>query len=181
MQIKKGFSLIELIIVVLLMAIVYGIYFYTIQNPKKDFKLSAETLKAYLNNKSKEYKKEKLKLICNHEDIVCYLFDKDDKLLESVEFDSSKYTAYTLEKDEHLKPEDYVYREMDNIRYMPTFIYERVDDNLFKPLILFSSDNKWIYFDTYFGNMNEFLNQEELVAYIKKKEYLPMYAGVAIE
>lgn len=158
------------------MGIVYGIYFFTVQKNKENIAFSLSNVKEYMGNASKKYGNN-LKLIYYFDKKVIYLTDNKYKVLDSIDFDE-QLTQYLLKKDELLEIAQYKSIEINNDYFEPTFIYTMVDKEIFENLILNNSKNEWLYFDTYFNkSYKKFINEEELVNFIKKKDYLPMYAG----
>jgi len=173
---KRGFSLIELLIVVMLIGIVYGIYFFTIVESKKPIPFSLETMKQYLENASKTYG-DKLKLIYYFDGKKVYLLNDKKKILESIDFEE-ELTEYQLKQNERLEIKTYRAVDIDGNYFEPTFIYNKTSKEIYDDLIINNSNNQWYYFNTYFGDdFEKFINQSDLVSYIKKTQYLPMYAG----
>ncbi len=173
---NRGFTLVELLIVVALMAIVYGIYFFTILEKKRNIEFSIKNMKEYLNNASKTYG-NRLKLIYYFDEKIIYLANDKSEPLESIDFDKP-LTQYILKDDEQLEVKHYKAIEFDDKYFEPTFIYERLGDDLFANIILNNSKGEWLYFDTYFTSIyTKFKDENNLINFIKKKEYLPMYAG----
>ena len=173
---KRGFSLIELLIVVMLIGIVYGIYFFTIVESKKPIPFSLETMKKYLKNASKTYG-DKLQLIYYFDEKKVYLINSKKELLESIDFEQ-ELTVYQLKQDERIEIKVYKEIEIDDNTFEPTFIYSKTSKEIYDDLIINNENNQWYYFNTYFGNdFEKFINQSDLVSFIKKTQYLPMYAG----
>jgi len=173
---NKGFSLIELLIVISLMGIVYGLYFFTVGESKKNIPFSIENMKQYLNNASKTYS-DRLKLVYYFDKQIIYLVDDKNKLLETIEY-KKQLTQYVLKQKELLEVKKYKSIEIDGDYFEPTFIYEKINKDIFANLILNNTKNEWLYFNTYFSDSyDKFKNESELINFIKKKNYLPMYAG----
>ena len=82
---KKAFTLIELLIVVFLIGIVYGIYFYTVAKNADVDKFSLFKVKEYLNTKAKTYG-DKLTLICSNNNEICYLLDEKKDIVDEFKF-----------------------------------------------------------------------------------------------
>lgn len=173
---KRGFTLIELMIVLMLMGIVYGIYFFSIVQAKEKVKFSLENMKEYLQNQVKNHS-EGLRLVYNFDKKIIYLIDKKKDVLKIIDFDEA-VTCYDLKENEQLEVKEYEKVEIDGDYFEPAFIYENIKDDIFSNIILNNTKNQWYYYNSYFGNSYEvLLNQTELIDFIKKKEYLPMYAG----
>lgn len=175
---QKAFTLIELMIVVLLISIVYGIYFFTVSKSARQDKFSLIHVKKYLSLQSKDYG-DKLTLICNRDGKICYLLNSKKEIVDEFEFNSS-HKVFTLKKDEELEPVLYKSIELSkDIYFEPSLIFRKLNNVQFESLIYYTSADKWVYINPYFEDSKEFINKEELISYIKKKEYLPMYSGLA--
>lgn len=173
---KKGFTLIELMIVLMLMGIVYGIYFYSIVQAKEKVKFSLETMKEYLHNQVKNHS-EGLKLVYNFDKQIIYLLDEKKNLLKTIDFDEA-VTCYELKENEQLEVKEFEKVEIDGDYFEPSFIYTNLGGDIFSNIILNNNKSQWYYYNSFFGkNYEVFLNQTELIDFIKKKNYLPMYAG----
>jgi len=176
--VKKAFTLIEMLIVLLLVSIIYGIYFYTMSSSAKEKKFSLLKVKEFITNEAKEHG-DKLTLICDGGHKICYLLNakqeivKDFKLKENVK-------TFLLKQDEVLEPIEYKNIELsDAIYFRPILIFKKLTHEQFETLIYYTDDEKWVYISPYFDDAKEFLNKEDIVSYIKKRDYLPMYAGLA--
>ena len=175
---KRAFTLIELMIVVLLISVVYGIYFFTISKSAKEEKFTLLNIKKYLSLKSVDYG-DKLTLICNDVGKICYVLDSKKEIVEEFDFDKN-IKVFTLKKDEELEPTVYKNIELTKtIYFQPSLIFKQLSPSEFETLIFYTSDDKWVYINPYFNGTNEFINKEELISFIKKKDYLPMNAGLA--
>ncbi|MBL0707964.1 MAG: prepilin-type N-terminal cleavage/methylation domain-containing protein [Sulfurimonas sp.] len=175
---KKAFTLIELLIVVLLISIVYGIYFYTMSKNAKVDKFSLFEVKKYLNSKALVYG-DKLSLVCSNDEQTCYILNDKKELVEELAF-KEKVKTFFLQKDETLEPILYKNIEIGSSIYIkPDLIFKRLSKREFEVLVYYTSDDKWVYVSPYFDDTKEFINQEDIVSYIKKREYLPMYSGLA--
>ena len=177
---KKAFSLIELLIVILLIGITYGIYFYTYSPNVSQPELKIRNLKEFLNFYSKEHG-DILSLICDSSDKICYLLNKDEEVIDNFVFEED-VVVYTLKEKEYLEPIYYNDIELDGNRFEPSLIFKRIGKELFTNLIILKENDDWIYISPYFDDeMNTFINQEEIITYIKKRDYLPVYAGIRDE
>ncbi len=173
---NKGFSLIELLIVIVLIGIVYGIYFFTVVESKKSVPFAISNMKLYLYNASKTHG-EKLALIYNYDEKEVYLLNDNNKLLETIPFNQI-ITQYILKQNEVLELSYHKSVEVGDNYFTPTFIYKKVSKDVYSDLILNDDKNNWYYFNTYFGDdYNTFVNETDMINFIKKKDYLPMYAG----
>ncbi len=175
---KKAFTLIELMIVVLLISLVYGLYFYTIKKAKKEEVFTLLNVKSYLNTKAKIYGDE-LTLICSEDSGDCYLLDAKKEIKEEFKIDK-KVKIFILLNDEDLEPARFKHIELsDDLYFEPMLIFKKLTKELFETLIYNTDEGKWVYVSPLFDDTQEFLNKEELISYIKKKEYLPGKAGLA--
>ncbi len=175
---RKAFTLIELLIVVLLIGIVYGIYFYTIAKNAnvKDFSLFK--VKEYMNSQAKTYG-EVLTIICDNEKEICYLLNEKREIVDEFEF-KEQVRTYTIKENELLEPVRYKNIELTSTLYFqPDLIFKRLSKRQFETLIYYTDNSTWVYVSPYFDDTKEFINKEEIISYIKKREYLPMYSGLA--
>ena len=86
-------------------------------------------------------------------------------------------SQFILKDNELLELKHYKAIEFDDKYFEPTFIFQRVGNDMFSNLIL-NKKSEWLYFDTYFTNSySKFIDENSLINFIKKKDYLPMYAG----
>ena len=175
---RKAFTLIELLVVVLLISIVYGIYFFTIAKSAKEEKFSLFKVKKHLNEKAKIYG-DKLTLICDNDGEICYLLNDKKEIVEDFEL-NQKISVFLLKDDELLERARYKNIELsDKIYFQPSLIFKKLNKINFETLIYHTEDDKWVYVSPYFDDTKEFINEEEIISYIKKREYLPMYSGFA--
>jgi hypothetical protein len=160
------------------MSIVYGIYFFTVtkSNDSKKFKLFE--VKKFMNTKAKVHGNQ-LTLICNNDSELCYLLDAKKNIVEEFDLDE-KVKTYILKKDELLEPTRHRNIELSNNLYFePSIIFKRFKNGLFETLIYYTTNDKWVYVSPYFDDTKEFINKEDIISYIKKRDYLPMYSGLA--
>ncbi|MEA1956664.1 MAG: type II secretion system protein [Campylobacterota bacterium] len=168
---KKGFTLIELIIVVLLISIVYGLYFFTASKKQDEKKFSLRDAKNFLASEQT--------LICNEQDKLCYILNNKQEIINKVEF-NEKIQVFLLKDDEQLDLVRYKNIELkNNIYFTPSLIFKKLTDDISQTLIYQTDKGIWIYISPYFDNIKEFSNKEEIVSFIKKRDYLPMIAGVS--
>lgn len=176
---RRAFTLVELLIVVLLISIVYAMYFYTVKiNDDDAIPFRLFNVKSFMNKKAIKYG-NKLTLVCSHEKKTCYLLDAKAQLVEEFELDE-KVDTYLLKANENLERTRFKNMEIsENLYLEPNLIFKRFESGLFETLIYYTRDQKWIYVGPYFDDAKEFINKEEIISYIKKKEYLPMFGGLA--
>jgi len=173
--IKKGFTLFELLIVVLLIGIVYGVYFFTANSSEKIITFKLENMRSYIQNQSKLLEKENLKLIYNYDKEIIYLTDEKNIILDAIKF-SQHVTQYKLMDKEQLDVMDHIRVELEDENFEPTFIFYKKGE-IYSNIIL-NRDNQWIYYNSYFLDESElFINQGDLIDYIKKRLYNPSIVG----
>ena len=168
-----------MLIVLLLVSIVYGIYFFTISSSAKEKKFSLLKVKEFLNNEAKEHG-DKLTVICDGGHKICYLLNSKQKIIKDFKFKENVKT-FLLKQDEVLEPVEYKNIELsDDVYFRPTLIFKKLTHEQFETLIYYNTDDeKWVYISPYFDDVKEFINKEAIISYIKKRSYLPMYAGLA--
>lgn len=143
----------------------------------KEKKFSLIKVKEYLKQENKEYG-DRLTIICG-ESKTCYLLNAKKKIIKEIEL-QQKVKTFLLKRDEILEPTRYRNITLtDALYFQPTLIYKQLSSTQFETLIYYTEDSKWVYISPYFDDAKEFINQEDLISYIKKRDYLPMYAGVA--
>ena len=175
---KKAFTLIEILIVLLLVSIVYGIYFFTISQSADQKKFSLIKVKAFLNNEAKKYG-DTLSIICDGDQNICYLLDSKQTIIKDFSFKENIKT-FLLKQDEVLEPMQYNYITLNkDLYFRPTLIFKKLTQDQFETLIYYTDDGKWVYISPYFNDTKEFINKVDIISYIKKRAYLPMYAGIA--
>nr|WP_275847929.1 hypothetical protein [Sulfurimonas sp. SAG-AH-194-I05] len=124
---------------------------------------------------------ERLTIICHNDKEICYLLNAKKEIVEDFEF-KEKIKTFLIKEDEILEPTRYQNIELtEEIYFEPTLIYKRLSPRLFETLIYYTSENTWVYVSPFFDDTKEFINKEEIISYIKKREYLPMYSGLAEE
>ena len=176
---QKAFTLVELLIVVVIIGVVYGLYFTTMPKSKKHREFKLVEVKSYLYDLSKELRIDKLTLICSENSDECFILDDKHNVLSSVK-NPTKVKVYHLKEDEQLDIVRYNNVELKNGEYFtPSLIYKKLSKTKFETLIYYNDNDEWVYISPYFDDAKKFINKEEIVAYIKKKAYLPMYGGDA--
>jgi len=175
---KRAFTVIELLIVLVLIGIVYGVYFYSMVKSKNPIPFGLDNMKQYMKNASKKYDQANLSLIYDFDNERIYLVnDKEKKILESIKFDED-FTLYELQKDENLEVKTYKNIEIDDKYFEPKMIYKNLGENIYSNIILNLKDGSWRYYNSFFGeDYVSFDEETQLIDYIKKTEYLPMSAG----
>lgn len=167
-----------MLIVLLLVSIVYGIYFFTISSSAKEKKFSLIKVKEFLNNEAKEHG-DKLSIICDGEHKICYLLDSKREVIKNFNF-KENVKVFLLKQDEILESCEYNNIELSNsIYFRPTLIFKKLTNKQFETLIYYTDEGKWVYISPYFDDAQEFVNKEDIISYIKKRDYLPMYSGLA--
>ncbi|MDA3909706.1 MAG: hypothetical protein PF437_11525, partial [Sulfurimonas sp.] len=88
--------------------------------------------------------------------------------------------VFLLKQDEVLESREYNNIELsDSIYFRPTLIFKKLTHDQFETLIYYTDEGKWVYISPYFDDAQEFVNKEDIISYIKKRYYLPMYSGLA--
>lgn len=175
---RKAFTLIELLIVVLLIGIVYGVYFFTIAKNANVKEFSLFNVKEYMNTQAKIFG-DVLTIICDNEKEICYLLNEKKEIVDEFEF-KEEVKTFIIKEDELLEPIRYKNIELsEKIYFEPDLIFKRLSARQFETLIYYTKNSTWVYVSPYFDDTTEFINKEEIISYIKKREYLPMYSGLA--
>jgi prepilin-type N-terminal cleavage/methylation domain-containing protein len=175
--IKPAFTLIELLIVLLLMGILYGIAFNAVlpkssKNQKQE-ELSLRTIDRLFKD-SPHYRKESLTLYCT-ESKECYLVSQG-KILSTISLKQSGI-AYRLNPDETLQSIDYPHIKIGTKEFRPTFTIHCRQDGYFNPQIIRVGE-RWLYIHPY--KKPQFFNDPvEMIATIRQSDYLPDKAGYA--
>ena len=174
---NKAFTLVELLIVLLLMGIVYGIAFDTIlkKTPKieGEASLSLATIDQVFKD-SPAYGKQRIDLYCSDK-MRCYLTVDGNvtttfELLEPV-------VAYRLNPDETLQTVDYPHMRIGKEEFAPAYILSCRKNGLFVPAILRSIDT-WYYFHPIHG-MRTLDDAVTMISAMRQSDYLPDKAGYA--
>ncbi len=172
---KKGFSLIEILVVLMLISIVYSVYFYSQQKTNPTLEYTLLDMKHYMNIQSKKYETP-LKAIYSNDEKKVFITDHQYNLLETIAIDLF-VTQYILKENEELEVADYKPVQIGDWYTTPSFIMTQYTKNIFSNIVLLQN-SKWIYFNSHFGNPYEiFDTQQELIDFAKKKEFIPAYAG----
>jgi prepilin-type N-terminal cleavage/methylation domain-containing protein len=171
---KKGFTLIELMIVVILIGVTYSVYFFT--GAKHT---SKEAQKFSIQEISNFVAKDQM-LLCSRDKELCYLLNKNRELIRTYPF-TQELTQYTLAADETLHLAYYNAIELeDSIYFTPSLLYKKNAHGVGSVLIYYDEAKMhWAYMSPYTNKYAIFKNQENLLRFITKKEYLPRNGGLA--
>ncbi|WP_456323378.1 prepilin-type N-terminal cleavage/methylation domain-containing protein [Hydrogenimonas sp.] len=175
---NRAFTLIELLIVLLLMGIVYGIAFNTVMpkspaHAKSRKELSLRTIDVVFKT-SENYKKSAMTLYCS-ESKKCRL-TAEGKLVSSFSLRKTG-TAYRLNPDETLQSIDYPHIKIGTDEFRPSFAIHCRKDGFFDPQII-RADERWLYIHP-FKKPRFFKDPVALVGEIRQNDYLPDRAGYA--
>lgn len=177
MFIKRAFSLVELLLVILIVSLSYGVIYNLALKEKKPVPLTDSEKLIYFIQTHPLYKKESLWLFCN-EDNECYvgkLFG--NKLLEEVEFTiDTPYLSYILDKYSKLNPYDFFNVRVNNFSFKP-YIIVRVDAQGVIENHFLHYDDEWLYYSFFEKKYISHINSSDVIAYAKKNEYFPYLAG----
>jgi len=169
----RAFTLIELLIVVVILGALYALYFFTgAKHLEKKVAFSTATFYHFLNAKEM--------LLCSRDKEKCYLLDKERNLVRSFDF-YENITEYTLQKGESLTPTLYNALEVSPSLYIiPSLLYKKDKNGVASLLIYYDEEAmQWVYINPYSNKTHYFKNQENLIRFITKKEYLPKNRGLA--
>ncbi|BDY13452.1 prepilin-type N-terminal cleavage/methylation domain-containing protein [Hydrogenimonas cancrithermarum] len=174
---RGAFTLIELLIVLLLMGIVYGIAFNTVM-PKSPAEAAREELSLRtidtLFKTSPNYKKRAMTLYCS-ESKKCRLTAEGELL--SVFSLRETGIAYRLNPDETLQSIDYPHIKIGTDEFRPSFAVRCRKDGFFDPQIIRVGE-RWLYIHPY-EKPRFFDDPVALVSAIRQSDYLPDRAGYA--
>lgn len=174
---RPAFTLIELLIVLLLMGIIYGIAFNTVlgKSPKERAEegISLATIDRIFRE-SPAYGKKRLDLYCS-EKMVCY-FTVDGDVTTSFQL-FQPAVAYKLNPDETLQSIDYPHMRIGKEEFAPAYIFSCRENGLFVPAIVRSVD-VWYYLHPILG-MKRFDESISMISFMRRSDYLPDVAGYA--
>jgi prepilin-type N-terminal cleavage/methylation domain-containing protein len=173
----RAFTLIELLIVLLLMGIVYGIAFNSVM-PKSPAEaarkeLSLKTIDTIFKTLP-QYKKQDLTLYCT-ESKTCRLTAKG-KILSTFSLRETGI-AYRLNPDETLQSIDYPHIKTGTDEFRPSFAIRCRKDGFFDPQIIRVGE-RWLYIHPY-KKPRFFDDPVALVDAMRQSDYLPDRAGYA--
>jgi len=172
----KGFTLVELLIVILIMGLVYALSFNAIptmkngnteaedtifENPLAYFR----TLPGYLH---KSYEIDGL------DDGTAYLIT-EGRIIRKLELPPMQ--MYTLNPDETLSPTPFTHRKVGTEEFRPLFVLRCTSNGLMEPAIM-QYKEKWYYFHPFLP-VQSFDDPEAMIASIRQTAYLPDKAGYA--
>ena len=174
---KAAFTLIELLIVLLLMGIVYGIAFNTFM-PKSAAgrvkeNLTLEHIDTLFKN-DPSYKKSEL-ILYGTESGDCRLATATKEIARI----KLRHTgiAYRLNPDETLQRIDYPHVRLGTDEFAPTFLIRCRKEGLFEPLIIRVGE-RWLYIHPLLPP-RFFDDAVALTAAMRQSDYLPDRAGYA--
>ncbi len=174
---NRAFTLVELLIVLLLMGIVYGIAFNTVLGKTSKEKGEEGVSLATIDRVFKEspaYKSKRIDLFCSDR-MKCYLSVEGNV---TTTFDLMQpVVAYRLNPDETLQIVDYPHIRLGREEFSPAYILSCRKNGLFVPAILRSVDT-WYYLHPFLG-MKTFSDSVSMVSFIRRSDYLPDKAGYA--
>ncbi len=167
---KKSFTLIELIIVILLISIVYFLAFssFSVKN-EKEYKVDLENLKEFMF-KNFTYEKN-LSLVCiEDESKDCYIFidDKMDKDIKISNLFTQIPDVYNYNKD--LTRYDFTKIRLDDIEYEPFFELKIDSDKKHKDIVLDTLNEKVYLFSSISKNAELFNNTNEVIDKFSENE-----------
>lgn len=160
---KKSFTLIELIIVILLISIVYFLAFSSFNVKKeKEYKVNLENIKEFMLNKFSY--ENTLSLVCIENEIKeCYIFI-DDNINKDIKI-KNLFTqipeVYNYNKD--LNSYDFTKIRFDDIEYEPFFELKINSDRKQEDIILDTLDEKVYLFSSILKNAKVFKNTNEII------------------
>lgn len=160
-EMNKGFSLIELLIVILIVSIVYFLGFEGIELGKKKPKpLSPLNLKS--NIVSSEFFNGRATLLCIDECRSCYLRQGISSAFEeySSAIDLKKVKAYTVDKDESLTRIEYGRYQDEKICLLMDFY-----PNGSSTQIIIKNEEESYFLPAFFGEPQAFSSPEEAKEY----------------
>ncbi len=172
----RAFTLIELLIVLLLMGIIYGIAFNTaLPGTTKTVPdtLSFKNIDTLFKSSSL-YRASDL-ILYGTENGKAYL-TADNKILETVDLPETG-SGYRLNPDETLQRIDYPHIKIGSKEIRPIFSIRCRKDGLFDPQIILSGE-KWLYIHPY-DPPAFFDNPVEMIDAMRQSAYLPDRAGYA--
>jgi prepilin-type N-terminal cleavage/methylation domain-containing protein len=174
--VKQGFTLVELLVVLLLMGMIYAIAFNSFMPTSAKESAKRPTLLSVANvfRDSPLYR---------HSEMILYglrngdcLLVSDEKIVRRFHLSESG-TGYRLNPDETLQEIDYPHVKVEREEFIPLFTLRCRADGYLDPQILLSGDT-WIYLHPYLPP-KKFENPSAMVAFIRQSDYLPDKAGYA--
>ncbi len=169
-RVKKAFTLIELIIVIILISISYYLIFsnsnFKITNEKEN--ISLINIKKYLLNNF-QYKNE-LSLVCINEKLTCYI--KIDGIInKEVKIENlfgNKPDVYKYQKEEQVI--DYESIDIDNISQDVIFELKIDNDYKFNDVVVDTLNDKVYLFNSIFSNVKIYNSLQEVFETFNKNQ-----------
>ena len=174
----RGFTLVELLIVLFLMGLIYAVAFNTVLSKKAEGEaIESATTLATIDRFFKAqpaYGKKRLDLYCSDK-MVCYL-SVEGNVTATLDL-AAAAMGYRLNPDETLQILDYPRIRLGKLDFRPLYILGCRADGLFIPAIVRSIDT-WYYLHPFKG-MESFDDPAAMIAAIHQSAYLPDRAGYA--
>ncbi|WP_072682465.1 type II secretion system protein [Arcobacter sp. LA11] len=167
---KKSFTLIELVIVILLISIVSYLVFSSFNIKKeKEYKVSLENVKEFMLKKFSY--ENTLSLVCIEEETKdCYIFI-DENINKDIKI-KNLFTqipeVYNYNKD--LNSYDFTKIRLDDIEYEPFFELKINSDKKHKDIIVDTLDERVYLFSSILKNAKVFENTNEIVDKFSENE-----------
>lgn len=177
MSIKRAFSLVELLLVILIVSLSYGIIYSIALKADKKAPQDDKNKLIYFIETHPLYKKEKLWLFCNEQN-RCYVGQLLGNRLQEVEIFQieTPYLSYTINQYSELIPFVFPNIRVNNFSFKPYIILETSKHGLIKSSFLEHND-KWYYYNNFEKKWQEEINQNDILVYAKKSNYFPYMAG----
>lgn len=159
------------------MGITYALVFQQFSGPGKvstDDLTFNEIKKLFFQHE--QYGKSELTLYCDDDD-RCLLSDGVSILDDAISL-GKEYRGYLLDEQESLRLQDFPRIKIGTEEMKPSLIVTAHASGLFEPTI-FNEGDDWYYLHPTQKALHRFDNTEALIAYVKKKPYLPNQAGYA--
>lgn len=123
------------------------------------------------------YQKSRLWLFCD-DDNECYVgVLKARELQEVVSFSiNTPYVSYKLDAYSELQPYDFMPIRFNRLSFRPYVVIEVAKSGHINSSFL-EHDDIWYYYSFVENAWVEHINQNDVIAYAKKKEYFPYIAG----
>lgn len=160
-KVKKAFTLVELIIVIVLISSTYYLVFssnnFSIQEQSE--KVSLENLKEFLM-KTFNFEKE-LSFSCIENDFTCYV-KADGKLIKDIRIENFfKFTPTVYEYQEEEKRVEFEEIKIDDINYNVIFEFKINSDFKTNEFIVDTQDNKIYVFNSIFNKAKLYTSLNE--------------------
>ena len=174
---KRGFTLVELLIVLIIAGILYALVFSKgLTPPRKDNKIQKGEITLLLNRMRQIVQSDHRNIMAVFkEDGSFYVVHKMQPLFKGSL--KTGLTQYILYPDETIEEAEYPMIRIGRDEFRPVACLELRPDGLFLPFI-YKMKERWHYLHP-FGTFHRFVDPEEMVALIRQKAYLPNIAGYA--